>query len=40
MILVAGANVIRFTPSLIVPLKDIDQGMAQFEQAVASIVNA
>lgn len=40
MILVAGANVIRFTPSLVVPLEDIDQGMAQFEKAVASIVNA
>ena len=40
MILVAGANVIRFTPSLVVPLEDIDQGIAQFEKAVASIVNA
>lgn len=40
MILVAGASVIRFTPSLVIPLEDIEQGLARFESAVAAIVNA
>ncbi|WP_299266322.1 aspartate aminotransferase family protein [uncultured Psychrosphaera sp.] len=40
MILVAGASVIRFTPSLVIPLDDIEQGLARFESAVAAIVNA
>lgn len=40
MSLVAGANVIRFTPSLVIPMADIEEGMARFEQGVASIVNA
>ena len=40
MSLVAGANVIRFTPSLVIPMADIEEGMARFEQGVANIVNA
>ena len=40
MSLVAGANVIRFTPSLVIPMADIEEGMARFEKGVASIVNA
>lgn len=40
MILVAGVSVIRFTPSLVIPLEDIEQGLARFESAVAAIVNA
>lgn len=40
MTLVAGASVIRFTPSLVIPLEDIEQGLARFESAVAAIVNA
>ncbi len=40
MCLVAGANVIRFTPSLVIPMEDIDAGMERFEQGVKSIVNA
>lgn len=40
MCLVAGPNVVRFAPSLVVPDEDIQQGLARFERAVASIVNA
>ena len=39
MVLVAGANVIRFAPSLVIPNEDIVEGLAKFEQAVASVVN-
>ncbi|WP_192456569.1 bifunctional acetylornithine/succinyldiaminopimelate transaminase [Musicola keenii] len=38
MILVAGPDVIRFVPSLVIELDDIDQGMALFEQAVEKVV--
>lgn len=40
MALVAGANVVRFAPSLVIPEADIREGMARFEKAVASVVNA
>ncbi|SQI46118.1 Acetylornithine/succinyldiaminopimelate aminotransferase [Serratia plymuthica] len=40
MILNAGPNVIRFAPSLVVELKDIDDGMALFELAVQDVINA
>ena len=40
MTLVAGANIIRFTPSLVIPQEDIELGLARFEKAVASLVNA
>jgi acetylornithine/N-succinyldiaminopimelate aminotransferase len=40
MSLVAGADVVRFTPSLVIPEADIREGMARFEKAVASVVNA
>ncbi|AKA39988.1 aspartate aminotransferase family protein [Yersinia ruckeri] len=39
MILNAGPNVLRFAPSLVIELKDIEQGMQRFAQAVASILN-
>ncbi|AUG99132.1 aspartate aminotransferase family protein [Pectobacteriaceae bacterium CE70] len=39
MILVAGPDVIRFVPSLVIELADIDQGMALFAKAVAQVVN-
>ena len=32
--LVAGPNVVRFTPSLIIPFEDIDEGLSRFEQAL------
>ncbi|WP_299080026.1 aspartate aminotransferase family protein [uncultured Paraglaciecola sp.] len=40
MCLVAGANVVRFTPSLIIPDEDIQEGLARFERAVAKVVNS
>ncbi len=40
MCLVAGANVVRFAPSLIIPDEDIKEGLARFERAVAAVVNA
>ncbi|MDP4985244.1 aspartate aminotransferase family protein [Pseudoalteromonas tunicata] len=40
MALVAGANVVRFAPSLVIPEADIREGMARFEKAVAQVVNA
>jgi len=39
MSLVAGTNVVRFTPSLVIPLEDIKEGLARFEKAVADVVN-
>ncbi|MCJ8303296.1 aspartate aminotransferase family protein [Shewanella sp.] len=38
MSLIAGANVIRFTPSLVIPEADIAEGLARFERAVAKVV--
>jgi len=38
MVLVAGINVIRFTPSLIIPEEDIAEGLMRFEKAVAKLV--
>ncbi|TPE50323.1 aspartate aminotransferase family protein [Maribrevibacterium harenarium] len=38
MVLVAGPNVVRFAPSLIIPEEDIKEGLARFEQAVAKVV--
>lgn len=40
MCLIAGANVVRFAPSLIIPDADIKEGLARFERAVAKVVNA
>ncbi|MFC0119308.1 aspartate aminotransferase family protein [Pseudoalteromonas xiamenensis] len=40
MSLVAGADVVRFTPSLVIPEADIREGMARFEKAVAKVVAA
>ncbi|QJR80566.1 aspartate aminotransferase family protein [Alteromonas pelagimontana] len=40
MCLVAGVNVVRFAPSLIIPEQDIREGLARFERAVAAVVNA
>jgi len=37
-VLMAGPNVIRFTPSLVIPEQDIAEGMQRFEKAVASLV--
>jgi len=40
MALVAGASIVRFAPSLVIPDADIAEGLARFEQAVAKVVNA
>ena len=40
MSLVAGASIVRFAPSLVIPDADITEGLVRFEKAVAHIVNA
>ncbi|MBV7316275.1 aspartate aminotransferase family protein [Shewanella sp. NIFS-20-20] len=40
MSLIAGPNVVRFAPSLIIPEADITEGLARFERAVAAVVAA
>ncbi|GLX83021.1 aspartate aminotransferase family protein [Thalassotalea eurytherma] len=37
MTLVAGASIVRFAPSLVIPNEDITEGLARFEKAVAKI---
>lgn len=38
MVLVAGADVVRFTPSLVIPEADIAEGLQRFEKAIAQVV--
>ena len=38
MMLVAGPNVLRFAPSLIVPDTDIDEGLAKLDAAIAKVI--
>lgn len=38
MVLIAGADVVRFTPSLVIPEADINEGLERFEKAVAQVV--
>lgn len=38
MSLIAGANVVRFAPSLVIPEADIAEGLVRFERAVAKVV--
>ncbi|RUO34163.1 aspartate aminotransferase family protein [Aliidiomarina sanyensis] len=40
MILIAGADVLRFTPSLIISDTDIQQGMARLEKAIERVIAA
>ncbi|MBU2222536.1 MAG: aspartate aminotransferase family protein [Gammaproteobacteria bacterium] len=40
LVLMAGYNVVRFAPSLIIPEADIKAGLERFEAAVAGIVQA
>ena len=40
MILQAGPDVVRFAPSLVVELADIDEGLDRFERAVAQLTQA
>jgi len=39
MTLVAGASIVRFAPSLVIPDEDIIEGLARFEKAVAKIAS-
>lgn len=38
MVLIAGANVVRFTPSLVISERDVKEGLQRFEKAVADVV--
>ena len=38
MTLVAGASIVRFAPSLVIPNEDIAEGLARFEKAVETFV--
>ncbi|EMB50316.1 bifunctional N-succinyldiaminopimelate-aminotransferase/acetylornithine transaminase protein [Vibrio mimicus] len=38
MVLVAGASVVRFTPSLIISQQEIEEGMARLDKAIATLV--
>ncbi len=38
MVLVAGPNVVRFTPSLVISEQEIKQGLSRLEKAIATIV--
>ena len=40
MVLVAGTDVIRFAPSLVIEPTDIEEGMARFARAVESVLTA
>ena len=40
MLLMAGPNVVRMAPSLLVTEAEIEQGMAAFEKAIAKVVSA
>jgi acetylornithine/N-succinyldiaminopimelate aminotransferase len=40
LVLMAGANVVRMAPSLVIPKEDVSQGLARFERAVAKVVSA
>lgn len=37
MVLIAGADVVRFAPSLIIPESDVDEALVRFERAVAKV---
>lgn len=38
MVLIAGANVVRFTPSLVITPEEIEQGLAKLDKAIATLV--
>ncbi|EKF9796940.1 aspartate aminotransferase family protein [Vibrio cholerae] len=38
MVLVAGASVVRFTPSLIISQQEIEEGMARLDKAIATLM--
>ena len=38
MVLVAGANVVRFTPSLVITTQEIEEGLSKLDKAIATLV--
>jgi acetylornithine/N-succinyldiaminopimelate aminotransferase len=38
IMLIAGPNVLRFAPSLVMPMADLDEGFARIEKAIAEVV--
>ncbi|HHF3114789.1 aspartate aminotransferase family protein [Vibrio diabolicus] len=38
MVLVAGANVVRFTPSLVITQQEIEEGLAKLDKAIETLV--
>ncbi|OAN17071.1 acetylornithine aminotransferase [Photobacterium jeanii] len=40
MVLVAGTNVVRFTPSLVISKEEVEQGLARLENAIAKLYQA
>lgn len=40
IMLIAGPNVLRFAPSLVIPLDVLDEGLARFEKAVEQVLAA
>ncbi|PFG55107.1 acetylornithine aminotransferase [Vibrio sp. ES.051] len=40
MVLVAGADVIRFTPSLVITKQEIEEGLAKLDKAIATLVSS
>ncbi|HHG3083424.1 TPA: aspartate aminotransferase family protein [Vibrio parahaemolyticus] len=38
LVLVAGANVVRFTPSLVITQQEIEEGLAKLDKAIATLV--
>ena len=38
MVLVAGASIVRFAPSLVISDEDITLGLARFDKAIAGLV--
>jgi len=39
IMLIAGPNVLRFAPSLIMPMADLDEGFARIEKAIADVAH-
>ncbi len=38
MVLVAGANVVRFTPSLVITQQEVEEGLAKLDKAISTLV--
>ncbi|MGP8309015.1 aspartate aminotransferase family protein [Vibrio sp. YIC-376] len=38
LVLIAGANVVRFTPSLVITKEEIEEGLAKLDKAIATLV--